>query len=61
MTNKQLERDILKAKKRRPSFFGAALAVFSVFYGQFVIQVLDRARKYWYISDNNGYSQVCVV
>lgn len=39
MTNKQLERDILKAKKRRPSFFGAALAVFSIMYGQFVIQV----------------------
>ena len=39
MTNKQLEKDILKAKKRRPSFFGAALAVFSILYGQFIIQV----------------------
>ena len=39
MTNKQLERDILKAKKRRPSFFGATLAVFSILYGQFIIQV----------------------
>lgn len=39
MTNKQLERDISNAKKRRPSFFGTTLAVFSIMYGQFIIQV----------------------
>lgn len=39
MTNKQLEKDILKATKRNPSFFGSALAVFSILYGQFIVQV----------------------
>lgn len=46
MTNKQLEKDILKAKKRRPSFFGAALAVFSILYGQFIIQVETKKNGY---------------
>lgn len=39
MTNKQLEKDMSKVIKRQPSFFGATLAVFSVLYSQFIIQV----------------------
>lgn len=39
MTNKQLERDLLEARKRQPSFFGLALSIFNVLYGLFIIRV----------------------